>query len=188
MVTAYSVPDDSAVYEYAQKLHGLNLPIGVIAYSVPDDMSLVSTDRGEVCGSMAHELVHLLIRQSFPGAPAWLEEGLASEVAIATPTPQSLRFGWSWRDQKLQIHDDEIPTVSDLLKMPWSALNAYSESGAWSAEANQAMVAVFIRYLDYRGKLREIYFKARDRHVSADLSGVTSYQAIVEEELGMPAS
>ncbi len=188
MVTAYSVPDGNGVYQYAERLHGLDLPLGVIAYSVPDDMSLVSTDAGQSCGSMAHELVHLLIKQSFPGAPAWLEEGLASEVAIANPSPQSLRFGWSWRDQTLLRHYDEVPTVSDLLKMPWSALSAYHQSDARNAEAHQAMAAVFIRYLDSRGKLRDVYFRARDQHVSMDLSGVRSYQSIVEQELGMPVS
>jgi hypothetical protein len=188
MITAYSVPHEEDVYEYAGKLHGLRLPIGVLAYSVPDDMSLVSTDSGERCGSMAHELVHLLIKSNFSGAPAWLEEGLASEVAIANPAPQSLRFAWSWRDDSLEMRDDLMPTVAQLLDMPWTALNAYEWSGARQAEANQAMAAVFIRYLDSKGKLPAVYFSVRDQHVSPDLTGFKSYRKIVEENLGMPVS
>jgi hypothetical protein len=188
IITAYSVPNEEDVYEYAGKLHGLRLPIGVLAYSVPDDMSLVSTDSGERCGSMAHELVHLLIKNNFSGAPAWLEEGLASEVAIATPAPRKLRFGWSWRDDSLEMRDDLMPTVAQLLDMPWTALNAYEWSGARQAEANQAMAAVFIRYLDSKGKLPAVYFSVRDQHVSPDLTGFKSYRKIVEENLGMPVS
>jgi hypothetical protein len=187
IIIAYSVPNEQAVYEYAGKLHGLRLPIGVLAYSVPDDMSLVSTDSGERCGSMAHELVHLLIKNNFAGAPAWLEEGLASEVAIASPAPQKLRLEWSWRDDTLATREDLMPTVEQLLDMPWSALNAYEWSGARKAEANQAMTAVFIRYLDSKGKLPAVYFAVRDQHVNPDLQ-FKSYRQIVEENLGMPVS
>jgi hypothetical protein len=188
MVTAYSASYEDAVYKYAEKLHGLKLPFGVLAYSVPDDMSLVSAEFGQYCGSMAHELVHLLIKQNFHGAPAWLEEGLASEVAIATPTPQRFRFGWSWRDDRLLRDEENFPlSVQELLDMPWSALNAYDRSEIRRAEANQAMAAVFIRYLDARGKLPDIYFAVRDRHVNPDLSGFRTYREIVQEKLGMPS-
>ncbi len=188
MITAYSATYADAVYQYAEKLHGLKLPFGVLAYSVPDDMSLVSAEFGENCGSMAHELVHLLIKQSFHGAPAWLEEGLASEVAIATPMPQAFRFEWSWRDDRLLRDEEQFPlSVRDLLDMPWSALNAYDRSEIRRAEANQAMAAVFIRYLDAKRKLPAIYFAARDGHVSADLSGFRTYREIVEEKMGMPS-
>lgn len=188
MITAYSVPNEQDVYEYAGKLHGLRLPIGVLAYSVPNDMSLVSTDKGDHCGSMAHELVHLLIKNNFAGAPAWLEEGLASEVAVALPTPGTFKFGWSWRDEALQWHEADFPTIQQLLDMPWSGLNAYDASGAVQAEINQAMVAVFIRYLDSKGKLPAIYLSVRDQHVSPDLKGFKSYGQIVEENLGMPVN
>jgi len=188
MITAYSATYADAVYGYAEKLHGLKLPFGVLAYSVPDDMSLVSAEFGEYCGSMAHELVHLLIKQSFHGAPAWLEEGLASEVAIASPTPQGFRFEWSWRDDRLLRDEEQFPlSVQQLLEMPWSALNAYDRSEVRRAEANQAMAAVFIRYLDAKGKLPGIYFAARDGHVAADLSGFRTYREIVEEKMGMPS-
>ena len=45
--------------------------------------ALVGIAAPEACGSMAHELVHLTIRSSFPMSPPWLEEGLASAVALA---------------------------------------------------------------------------------------------------------
>jgi hypothetical protein len=186
MVTAYAVMSEDDVYRYARELHGLQLPQGVIAYSVSEDMSLVSAASGDQCGSMAHELVHLLIKRRFPGAPAWLEEGLASEVAIAEPIPNGLRLGWSWRDNDLHDYAAERPDVAELLDMPWSTLVANDYGDIRRAEARQAMAAVFIRYLDAKGKLPAIYFSVRDQHVPANLSGFRSYRSILEEKLGMP--
>ena len=185
MVTVYAVPDELQVYDFARRLHGLNLPIGVIAYSVPEDMSLASPGSGTDCGSMAHELVHLLIKRGFSGAPAWLEEGLASETAIASPTKAALKFGWSWRDDSLQKDSGLRPRVAELLNLPWSSFNPESTSEVRSSEAIQAMAAVFIRYLDAKGKLPEIYFGVRDQHLSADLSGFKGYDSILEEKLNM---
>ena len=185
MVTVYAVPDEVQVYDFARKTHGLNLPIGVIAYSVPEDMSLVSPASGTYCGSMAHELVHLLIKRRFPGAPAWLEEGLASEVAIASPTASTLRFQWSWRDESLRTNALSRPKVDQLLDIPWSAFNSNDLAGVSSAEATQAMAAVFIRYLDAKGKLRTVYYSVRDQHLSPDLSGFKSYKSILEEQFNM---
>jgi hypothetical protein len=188
MVTAYAVPDQKDVYEFAGDLHGLQLPQGVIAYSVPEDMSLASTAPGGSCGSMAHELVHLLIKKRFPGAPAWLEEGLASEVAIALPTPAGLRFDWSWRDVALASSMGIRPKLDELLAASWSDFNATSPMEAQESAATQAMAAVFIRYLDARGKLRGVYFEVRDHHVNSDLSFFKSYRTILEENLNMPVA
>src|SRR6266702_1090637 len=188
MVTAYTVTQEGEVYSYARRLHGLQLPQGVIAYSVPEDMSLTSAASASACGSAAHELVHLLIKQSFPGAPAWLEEGLASEVAIASPSPDRLRVGWSWRDDRLRNNLGLRPPVAQMLGMPLSSFNSNSFIGMRSAEATQAMAAVFIRYLDAKGNLPDVYFAVRDQHISSDLSGFKSYEAILEEVLRLPVA
>jgi hypothetical protein len=188
IVTAYAVPDQTNVYTFARELHGLQLPQGVIAYSVPEDMSLVSTAPGGSCGSMAHELVHLLIKKRFPGAPAWLEEGLASEVAIALPTSAGLRFDWSWRDDALASSMGIRPKLDELLAASWSDFNATSFVDAQESAAIQAMAAVFIRYLDARRKLHGVYFDVRDHHVSSDLSSLKSYRTILEEKLNMPVA
>jgi hypothetical protein len=188
VVTVYAVPDENGVYTYARTLHGLQLPLGVIAYSVPEDMSLVSSAPGGSCGSMAHELVHLLIKKRFPGAPAWLEEGLASETAIATPTPAGLHFGWSWRDETLASSLGLRPKVDRLLNASWGDFNTTSFMYARESAATQAMAAVFVRYLDMKGKLRDVYFEVRDHHVSSDLATFKSYQTILEEKLNMPVA
>lgn len=188
MVTVYTAGSSADVYNYARKLHGLELPRGVIAYSVPEDMSLAAVATSTACGSMAHELVHLLIKRSFPVSPAWLEEGLASEVAIASPTPRGFKFYSSWRDEALQENLSLRPRVAELLETSWSDFSSTSYFKLHQVAATQAMAAVFVRYLDAKGKLPEIYFAVRDHHMGPDLAEYKSYQQIVEEKLGMNVS
>jgi hypothetical protein len=184
MVTVYTADWTDQVYDYARRLHGLTLPNGVVAYSVAEDMSLTGMADPSSCGSMAHELVHLLIKEKFPMSPAWLEEGLASEVAVAAPQGNRFRFAPSWRDRTLRENWGLRPPVGKLLDLSWSDFNASSTADMRRAAAVQAMAAVFIRYLDAKGKLPDVYFTVRDRVFSADLSEVRTYRQIVGESLG----
>lgn len=184
MVTIYTADSARQVYEYASRLHGLQLPRGVVAYSVPEDMSLAAVGGPDACGSMAHELVHLLIKSSFPVSPAWLEEGIASEVAVATPEANHFKLSWSWRDDMLKQEFSSRPNVAALLESPWTSFSTDEHGSMARVAAVQAMSAVFIRYLDSKGLLSEIYFAVRDHHLSPDLSQYKSYREIVEEKLG----
>lgn len=185
MVTVYTADSLDQVYEYARTLHGLPLPPGVIAYSVPEDLSLAGAADPGQCGSMAHELVHLLIKTGFAGSPAWLEEGLASEVAVARPADDRFDFQPSWRDEELARFRAARPRVDELLEMPWAEFNAPASPFDRDRQfAVQAMAAVFVRYLEARGVLAAIYTDVRDRHVAADLSGVVPYAQIIEQHLG----
>jgi hypothetical protein len=42
------------------------------------------------------------------------------------------------------------------------------------------MAATFIRYLDSRGRLPDVYFAVWDQHLSADLSQYRSYRQILD--------
>jgi hypothetical protein len=53
------------------------------------------------------------------------------------------------------------------------------------AAARQAMAAMFIRYLDAKGKLQKVHFAVRDHHTNVDLTGLLSYQQIFGEKLGI---
>jgi hypothetical protein len=184
MVTVYTTHWTDMVYDNASKLHGLDLPRGVVAHSVLEDMSLSGVASPDGCGSLGHELVHLLIKPKFAMAPAWLEEGLASEVAVSAPGSDHFGFSWSWRDVMLENTLDLRPTVAKLLETSWGDFNAINGGDMRRAASLQAMAAIFIRYLDAKGKLREVYLAARDRHINADLSQYRSYREIVEHTLG----
>ena len=184
MVTIYTADNPTDVYKYASRLHGLQLPQGVVAYSVPEDMSLAGVGYPDACGSLAHELVHLLIKNSFPLSPAWLEEGLASQVAVAEPASSRFKFSWSWRDDTLSENFGLRPRVGELLDAPWVRFSPAGYFEVPQAAAVQAMAAVFIRYLDAKGKLSDLYFAVRNQHFNSDLSHYKSYREIVEERLG----
>jgi hypothetical protein len=76
------------------------------------------------------------------------------------------------------------PTVANLLETSWGDFNAAGREDLPRAAALQAMAAVFIRYLDTQGKLKELYFAARDQHITADLSKYRSYGEILESTFG----
>jgi len=140
---------------------------------------------GEGCGSLAHELTHLSIKNNFGDSPAWLEEGLASEVAVGTPAGDSIRFSSSWRDTTLRETWNLRPTVAALISMNWSDFAATNESSVPKVAAIHAMAAVFVRYLDQKGKLRAVYSAIRDGRFSPDSANPRKVSSIVEEQLGM---
>jgi len=184
LITVYIPEDLAAVQAYAGRLHGVQLPLGTVAYSVLEDLSMVGI-AGEGCGSLAHELTHLSIKNNFGDSPAWLEEGLASEVAVGTPAGDSIRFSSSWRDTTLRETWNLRPTVAALISMNWSDFAATNESSVPKVAAIHAMAAVFVRYLDQKGKLRAVYSAIRDGRFSPDSANPRKVSSIVEEQLGM---
>jgi hypothetical protein len=181
LITVYVVTPDELL-DYAARIHGINLPLGTVAYSVYEDLSIVGISSYQACGSLAHELVHLLIRQKFGDSPAWLEEGLASEVAVANPSSGTFRLGKSWRDVSLAQRWDLRPTVAKLIKSSWVDYAANDVSQVENVVALNAMSASFIRYLDSRGKLIPIYNAMRDALNSSD---PLSDANILEQNLGI---
>jgi len=185
LVTVYLARDPREVVEDASRLHGINLPLGTVAYSVYEDLSLVGIAGYGSCGSLAHELVHLAIRQNFGDSPAWMEEGLASEVAVASPVNKSFRFGTSWRDDMLRKYWSLRPTVAQLLKMNWTNYAANDMSAVNQVAAVHAMAATFVRYLDAKKKLVPVYFAMRDGRFSPASAKIRSDEEILQQQLGM---
>jgi len=183
LVTVYIPEEIRDVPLLAQKLHGVTLPPGTLAYSVLEDLSIVGI-YGEGCGSLAHELVHLSIKSNFGDSPAWLEEGLASEIAVSGPQPQGFRFGTSWRDSTLRKEWTLRPSVAQLLAMNWSDFAAPDAASLNRVAAIHAMAAVFVRYLDDNQSLRKIYVGIRDGRFPSDGTPPVSDVDIVERELG----
>jgi hypothetical protein len=181
LITVYVVKLGE-VPKYAQDLHGVKLPLGTVAYSVFEDLSIVGVAGYSTCGSLAHELVHLSIRVSFGDAPAWLEEGLASAVAVARPQEDTFRFGKSWREDMLNRHWDLRPSVAQLLDKTWTDYTSDQAVQMSRVAALHAMAASFIRYLDSKNKLVPVYLAIRD---TLSKPTARSDKDILEAELAM---
>jgi hypothetical protein len=187
-ITVY-VPDDPRdVDRAAQTLHGVALPPGTVAYSVTDDLSIVGPASVEGCGSLAHELVHLGIRGNFGDSPAWLEEGLAAEVAVSGLQQARLQLAWSWRDAMLAADVARRPSIAELLEMNWTAFTATDANSMRRVATIHATAAAFVRYLDAQQKLAPVYAAIRDRRLMQDDSQYRADKEIVEAELGKPAA
>ncbi|WP_142988317.1 hypothetical protein [Granulicella rosea] len=160
LITVYALVSD--VPRLADHLHLLKMPLGTVAYSVPLDLSIVGIGTGEHCGTLAHELTHLFIRQNFGDSPAWLEEGLASEVAVSIPTAAGFQFIPSWRDVVLKRDWQMRPTVPELLNLTWANFTTNDPKEVEHVAAIHAMAASFVRYLDAKKKLVPLYKALRD--------------------------
>ena len=184
LITVYNTQWDDTLYNDAGHLHGIDLPRGTIAYSVYADLSMVGIGDPKMCGSLAHELTHLMIKGNFGDAPAWLEEGLASAVALSTPKGGRLEFHQGWRDKVLRQNGGMRPSVEKLLNLTWADFSPAGTGGLPKAATIQAMASVFVRYLAAKNKLDEVYFAVRTQDLNADLEHYRSSQEIMEKVLG----
>jgi len=184
LITVYTTAWQDKVRMDAGRLHGLPLPSGTMAYSVYADLSMVGVASPEKCGSLGHELTHLMIRGNFGDAPAWLEEGLASAVALSIPENNHLSFRPGWRDRVLRSSQDMHLTVPQLLDFTWADFSPTDTAGLPRAAAIQALASVFVRYLAAKNKLHEVYFAVRKQNLLADIDHYRTPQQIVEEQLG----
>lgn len=83
LVTVYLVPDVDRMRNMAEQLHGLSIPPSVIGYSFREDLSMVGIVPGDVMGTLAHEMFHLMVRDQHGDLPPWLEEGIASLYEVS---------------------------------------------------------------------------------------------------------
>lgn len=187
LVTVYLPADINEVAGYARKIHGVDLPLGVLAYSVVPDLSIVGIGVDNGCGSLAHELLHLSIKGNFGDSPAWLEEGLASEVAVSAPQPGGFQFApnWNnWRVTMLRSQWSLRPSVSALLSKTWTDFATTDPAQLNQVAATHAMAAVFVQYLDAQKKLKPTYVALRDRRSSDDGQEWPSSADIVRAQFG----
>lgn len=181
-ITVYAFPFVEEVARFAPKLHGIALPYGTVAYSVYEDMSIVGVAGEFDCGTLAHELVHLMTRDRFGNSPAWLEEGLASEIAVASPSSDGkILFRSSWRDDMLKAHWKGRPTVSQLLKTSWDDFAALTPEDQERVATVNAMAASFVRFLDSRHKLLQVYSAFRDQRITADVQHFRSDEDVLTQ-------
>ncbi len=115
VVTVLLVPEEYALRRVAERWHGVDPGNLVIGYSIVSDLSMVAIIPYKAQGTLAHELMHLMLSYSYADAPAWLNEGLASLYEVSTILPDSTINGLAnWRGPVLARGGRSRPALDSL--------------------------------------------------------------------------
>src|SRR6185295_9071203 len=99
-LSVYLFPDARPYQAYCKRRYGddCGTPYG---FYRPAERRIVM-NIGPGIGTLTHELVHPLVEADFPGAPDWINEGIASLFEqFYLPKPGEIRGGKNWRYPRL---------------------------------------------------------------------------------------
>jgi hypothetical protein len=191
-ITIYLTPSLERMQRLARDLHGLRLDRATIGYSSLDDLSVLAVTPRTIYGTVLHELTHLLVRSNFGDIPPWLDEGLASLYESVIRKNGAYRGVPNWRGPILGLFETNyedaddlrrvVPSVARLVTTRWSSLysaelldvndyGAAAEKQALSQAAFFATARYFMLYLQYLGKLSEVYKAVSSYSASAEFNG-----------------
>lgn len=173
-VSVYLFPEARTYGAYCQKFTG-GPPISVYGFYRPDLRALIM-NLGPGLGTLSHELVHPYVEADFPGAPIWLNEGIASLYeAPVLPKAGEIHGIKNWRLPALQQGLRARPQVFKA-----SALFALSDESFRGDDesVHYAQARYLCQWLDERGLLWPFYQAFRDNHAT-DPTGEKSFERVV---------
>jgi hypothetical protein len=120
-------------------------------------------------GTLVHEIVHVLVESDFPGAPAWLDEGLGSLYEQPAERNGGIVGLVNWRLPGLQrALRAGVVSLEDV--MTTTRLGFYADSGI-----NYAVARYLMFYLQEKRLLRKFYRAFRD----GDDDGIATLERFV---------
>jgi hypothetical protein len=175
----------------AEKLHGIQLAKGSIAYSSETDQTMVGWASGQTYGTFAHELFHLVARNGFGDIPPWLDEGTAALYEVSEIKNDRIAGLPNWRGEVLQRYWEHRPAIGDLVRMNRSSFDdaqrrTMSEYTAGEQQAvNHATARYFILYLQEQKKLKPVFDAFRKRPVTdkPDAQAVALLESVLGKTL-----
>jgi hypothetical protein len=128
-------------------------------------------------GTLAHEIVHPLLAEDFPGVPTWFNEGFASLYEQSAPRDGRIAGLTNWRLPGLQkaLRGERAPSLPALLETTSEAFYG-DERGLHYAAARYLCL-----WLQEQGLLPRYY---RDFRAAGPSQG----RAVLERTLGAPLS
>lgn len=153
---------------------GCGTPYGVYYY---DDRRIVM-NIGPGIGTLTHELVHPIIDADFPGAPEWINEGIASLFERPSyPKANEITGKTNWRLPRLKKAmrsktERELATLHRLVGMSDDVFRGDDE------DLHYSMGRYFAQWMDEQGLLWPFYRRWR-ANVDADPTGALSFEAVV---------
>jgi hypothetical protein len=175
-VSVYLFQDAKSYEAYCRKRWAA--PCGTpFGFYRPDERRIVM-NVGPGIGTLTHELVHPIVQTDFPGAPEWINEGIASLFeALTMPTPGQIHGVKNWRHPRLlralrSAKERDRASLAALFKLDDQAFRNDDE------DLHYATARYLCQWLDQQGKLWPFYQRFRD-HRDSDPSGEQSFAAVV---------
>ena len=138
---------------------------------------LIVMNAGPGLGTLTHELIHPIVESDFPGAPTWLNEGIASlyEQPIM-PRRGEITGGKNWRHPRLAralgSKESEHASLARLFALTDEEFRGERE------DLNYAVARYLCQWLDQRGALWPFYQRYRD-NFAGDPRGEHAFQAVL---------
>ncbi len=179
-VTAVLLPDAVAYDRYCteRSVRGCDRSLG--HYDAATRRIVVNLGPGY--GTLAHELVHPIVREDFPEVPLWLEEGIASLYEhVTVDSSGGIRALPNQRaadlSQRLSAEAGAFPgTLEELLRLRDESFHDAQR------RAHYAAARSFCLWLDEQGKLWPFYRAYRKNH-ALDPNGESALTATLGASL-----
>jgi hypothetical protein len=174
-ITVYLFPNGPSYESFCTKRYSAPC-IAHFGFYQPGDRYMVM-NIGLGLGTLTHEIVHPLVEADFPGAPTWLNEGIASvfEQPVIV-RPGEIHGAKNWRHPRLK----RALTTQERDKARLDALFGMSDEAfrAESEDLHYAMARYVCQWLDDKGKLWPFYQRWRDT-VADDPTGAKAFTSVV---------
>lgn len=175
-VAIYLFPDGPSYQAYCKAHMGGECP-SVFGVYHPDVRRIVM-NAGPGLGTLTHEIVHPIVETDFPGAPTWIDEGLASLFeAPVLPRDGEIHGMKNWRLPRL-ISGMNAPTERDSARVDalFGMTNETFRDGL--EKLHYATARYVCQWLDERGLLWPFYRQWREG-VKADPTGEKTFTKVV---------
>jgi len=175
-VSVYLFPEAQSYQAYCQK-RWAEPCLSPFGFYRPDERRIVM-NVGPGIGTLTHELVHPIVESDFPGAPQWLNEGIASLFeALIMPEPGQVHGVKNWRHARL-LRALRSPQERDQAGLV--ALFSLNDADFRNhdEDLHYATARYLCQWLDQQGKLWPFYQRYRD-HQRDDPSGEQAFVATV---------
>lgn len=173
-ISVYLFPSAAPYEAYCKKKWGEKC-LSKYGFYRPDERRMVM-NAGLGLGTLTHELVHPIVESDFPGAPAWINEGIASLFeAPSLPRRGEIHGVKNWRHPRL-ITALAAPAEKESTRLD-ALFGMDDETFRNDAEdLHYAMARYTCQWLDGKGKLWDFYRGWRDG-VADDPNGEKAFAA-----------
>mgnify|MGYP001054983621 CR=1 FL=1 len=175
-ISVYLFPDASSYEAFCKTKYGAPC-IAHYGFYQPSDRYMVM-NIGLGVGTLTHEIVHPLVEADFPGAPTWINEGIASlfEQPLLGK-PGEIHGGKNWRHARLKRaltspEERDKARLDRLFGMKDDVFRGEDE------DLHYALARYVCQWLDDRGKLWPFYQRWRD-NAADDPTGEGAFREVV---------